>query len=96
MLDLGADASLLDRYKVLEQQDLKIDTAVITPDVRGQRNKSLPWFWSMDVRRDSDVGAWIHDCKCISFHAYTHSTSEIKCSLSSALAEGESSEDMVD
>ena len=68
MQNLGADASLLDRYKVLERQDLKIDTAVIAPDVHGQRNKSLPWFWSMDVRRDSDVGAWMNDCKCILFH----------------------------
>ena len=44
MLDLGADASLLNQYKVLERQDLKIDTAVIAPDVHGQQNKSLPWF----------------------------------------------------
>jgi hypothetical protein len=63
MLDLGADVSLLDRYKVLERQDLRIDTTVIAHDVRGQRNRSLPWFWSMDVRRDADVGAWMNDCR---------------------------------
>jgi hypothetical protein len=68
LLDLGADASLLDRYKALERQDLKIDTTVISPNVRGQRNKSLPWFWSMDVRRDADVGAWMNDCKRFSLH----------------------------
>ena len=68
MQNLGADASLLDQYKVLECQDLKIDTAVIAPDMCGQKNKSLPWFWSMDIRRDSDVGAWMNDCKCILFH----------------------------
>jgi hypothetical protein len=65
MLDLGAETSLLDRYKVLERQDLRIDTAVIAPNVRGQRNKSLPWFWSMDVQRDADVGAWMNDCRDI-------------------------------
>jgi len=68
MLELGADASLLDRYKALEPQDLKIDTTVIAPNVRGQRNKSLPWFWSMDVRRDADVGEWMNDCRCILVH----------------------------
>ena len=68
MLHLGADASLLDRYKVLERQDLKIDTTVIASDVRGQRNRSLPWFWSMDVRRDADVGAWMKDCRRISVY----------------------------
>lgn len=64
-LDLGADASLLDRYKILKRQDLRVDTAVIAPNVRGQRNKPLPWFWSLDVRRDADVGAWMNDCRCI-------------------------------
>ena len=70
MLDLGADASLLDRYKVLSRQDLRIDTTVISPNVRGQRNTSLPWFWSMDIRRDADVGAWMNDCRCISDHVH--------------------------
>ena len=65
MLDLDAEASLLDRYKSLERQDLRIDTTVIAPNVRGQRNKSLPWFWSMDVQRDADVGAWMNDCRRI-------------------------------
>ena len=66
MLNLGADTSLLDRYRVLERQDLRIDTTVIAPEARGQRNKPLPWFWSMDVRRDADVGAWMNDCRHIS------------------------------
>jgi hypothetical protein len=95
MLDLGADATLLDRYKVLEHQDLKIDTTVIAPNVRGQRNKSLPWFWSMDVRRDADVGPWMNDCRHISVHD-EFSTTKLKCSLSSTLAEGESSKGTVD
>ena len=65
MLDLSAKASLLDWYKVLGRQDLRIDTSVIAPNVRGQRNKLLPWFWSMDVQRDADVGAWMNDCRDI-------------------------------
>ena len=65
MLDLDAEAPLLDRYKALERQDLRINTTIIAPNVRGQRNKSLLWFWSMDVRRDADVGAWMNDCRCI-------------------------------
>ncbi len=76
MLDLGANASLLDRYRVLERHDLKIDTAVIAPDVRRQRNKLLPWFWSMDIWRDTDVGEWVNDCRCTSVyaHSYAYST----------------------
>ena len=44
MPNLSADDTLLSWYKVLEHQDLKIDTTVIIPDVCGQQNKSLPWF----------------------------------------------------
>ena len=65
MLDLDAEAPLLDRYKALERQDLRINTTIIAPNVCGQQNKSLLWFWSMDVRRDADVGAWMNDCRCI-------------------------------
>jgi hypothetical protein len=66
MVDLGAGSSLLDRYKVLRREDLSVKTSVIAPHVRGQRNKSLPWFWTMDVRRDADVGEWMEDCMCLS------------------------------
>ena len=98
IVDLGAEVSLLDSYKPLARQDLRIDTAVIAPDVRGQRNKSLPWFWSMDVRRDADVGAWMNDCKHILFHVRSDRCSKngFKYSLLSALAKSEGSKDAVD
>ena len=70
IVDLGASASLLDRYKVLTRQDLIIKTSIIAPEVRGQRNRALPWFWTMDVQRDADVGEWMEDCKCTSL--FTH------------------------
>ena len=60
--NLGADNILLDRYKVLKREDLTVKTSVIAPQVRGQRNKSLPWFWTMDIRRDNNIGAWMEDC----------------------------------
>ena len=96
MLNLSADASLFDRYKALERQDLKISTAVIAADVRGQRNKSLPWFWSMDIQRDADVGAWVNDCKCNFISASMDATNQFICSLSGTLVEGQSSKNEVD
>ena len=71
LVDLGASTSLLDRYKILRRQDLSVKTSVIAPHVRGQRNESLPWFWTMDVRRDADVGEWMEDCTCFSAHAHS-------------------------
>ena len=70
IIDLGATSDLLDRYKVLKTQDLSVKTSVIAPHVRGQRNKPLPWFWTMDVRQDSDVGEWMEDCTSFSVHSY--------------------------
>jgi hypothetical protein len=96
MLNLSADASLFDRYKALERQDLKISTTVIAPNVRGQRNKSLPWFWSMDIRRDADAGAWMNDCRCNFISALMDATNQFICSLSGALVEGQSSKSTVD
>jgi hypothetical protein len=71
IVDLGAEASLLDWYKALARQDLRINIAIIAPNVRGQWNKSLPWFWSMDVCRDADVRVWMNDCKHILFHVHS-------------------------
>jgi hypothetical protein len=68
MVKLDADASLLNKYRVLTRQDLSVKTSVIAPHERGQRNKSLAWFWTMDVRRDADVGEWMGDCTCSLFH----------------------------
>ncbi|KAH9035447.1 hypothetical protein EDB83DRAFT_2228945 [Lactarius deliciosus] len=68
MVDLGASSSLLDRYKVLRCQDLSVKTSVIAPHVHGQWNKLLPWFWTMDIWRDANVGEWMEDCTCLSVY----------------------------
>ena len=70
ILDLSADASLLNWYKALKHKDLKTNTTMIAPNVHGQRNKSLPWFWSMDIWRDANAGAWMNDCRCISLYMH--------------------------
>ena len=99
--DLGADALLLDRYKVLKRQDLSVKTSIIASHVRGQRNKSLAWFWRMNVRRDeadaSDtfVGEWMKDCTCFPFHRRIKKCN-LLYSLSCTLAEGEGSKDAMD
>ena len=68
MENLGANDILLDQYKVLMCQDLSIKTSAIAPHVRGQRNQSLPWFWTIDVRRDNNAGEWMKDCTCSSIY----------------------------
>ena len=70
MVDLRASTDLLDWYKVLRPQDLNVKTSIIAPHVRGQQNKPLPWFWTMHVQQDSDVGEWMEDCTCFSVQLY--------------------------
>ena len=69
LVDLGASTDLLDRYKVLRRQDLSVKTSIIAPHVRGQRNKSLAWFWTMEVKRDTEVVKWMEDCTSFVSHA---------------------------
>ncbi|KAG0701033.1 hypothetical protein DFH29DRAFT_876211 [Suillus ampliporus] len=58
--NLGAD-QLLEKYRVLEKSDLKATSAVADPNARGQRNSTLPWFWSLDVQGDSVSNDWMNE-----------------------------------
>ncbi|KAG2103721.1 uncharacterized protein F5147DRAFT_654633 [Suillus discolor] len=49
------------RYQILAKEHLKVSTAVADPNTRGQRNDVLPWFWSLDVQRDSDSSEWLNE-----------------------------------
>ncbi|KAF8265897.1 hypothetical protein EI94DRAFT_1702128 [Lactarius quietus] len=62
MVDLGASDNLLEWYKILRWQHLSVKTSVIVPQVRGPQNARLSWYWSMDVRQDTDVEEWMEDC----------------------------------
>ncbi|KAF8833312.1 hypothetical protein BDN67DRAFT_864986, partial [Paxillus ammoniavirescens] len=63
MLALGASNDILARYQVLTKDHLKVSSAVAEPNARGHRNDTLPWFWSMDVARDTEADDWMMECK---------------------------------
>jgi hypothetical protein len=60
---LGAEQRVLDKYKVLTKDDMKISTVVAEPNARGHRDDTLSWFWSMDVEGDSTSDDWMSECK---------------------------------
>ena len=60
---LGADDELLERYRPLLKEHLKVSTAIADPNARGQRNNTLAWFWSMDVVGDSQNSDWLNECE---------------------------------
>ncbi|KAH9942082.1 hypothetical protein B0H21DRAFT_824229 [Amylocystis lapponica] len=61
MVSLGAPEALLNHYKVLRQEDLKVSTAVADPNMRGQRATTMAWFWTMDIRGDAEGQAWMEE-----------------------------------
>ncbi|KAH9928247.1 hypothetical protein B0H21DRAFT_712169 [Amylocystis lapponica] len=63
MVSLGASEALLNHYKVLRQEDLKVSTAVADPNMRGQRATTMAWFWTMDIRGDAEGQAWMEECE---------------------------------
>ncbi|KAG1876011.1 hypothetical protein C8R48DRAFT_669235 [Suillus tomentosus] len=53
---------LLEKYRQLDKKDLKTSAAVADPNSRGQRNSTLPWFWSFEVQADSTSSDWMTEC----------------------------------
>ncbi|KAG1880692.1 hypothetical protein C8R48DRAFT_668103 [Suillus tomentosus] len=49
----------LEKYRELEKKDLKTSVAVVDPNAWGQRNSTLPWFWSFEVQADSTSSDWM-------------------------------------
>lgn len=60
---LGADASELARFQPLTRTQLTVTTARIDPSLRGQRDSSLAWFWSMDVQADGQAAGGMAECE---------------------------------
>jgi hypothetical protein len=60
---LGADTSEMIRFQPLTQAQLNVTTARIDLSLRGQRDSSLAWFWSMDVQADGKAANGMNECE---------------------------------
>jgi hypothetical protein len=69
LLNLGASPEELDRYQVLEKEHMNVRTARIDPSLRGQRDSSLAWFWTMDVKKDIEHGNGMAECEFVSINS---------------------------
>jgi hypothetical protein len=63
MIRLDAGPQLLERYQVLTREHMSITTAKIDPSQRGQRNTSLAWFWTMNVKSDTEAVEGMSECE---------------------------------
>ena len=65
LVRLGADNTLLSKYKVLFRKDLKVSTAVVDIRLPSWSEATLAWFWNIDVRGDTTSESWMAERECI-------------------------------
>ena len=63
MVALDADEGILDRYKHLDKDHLRISTVVADPNARGHRHENMAWFWMMDIPKDTNANDWMSECE---------------------------------
>ncbi|KAI5987303.1 hypothetical protein EDD15DRAFT_2389608 [Pisolithus albus] len=59
MIALGADVDTLSRFQELLNSHLTVDTAAFTQNAHSHRSSNLPWFWSIDIPRDTTSKSWL-------------------------------------
>lgn len=67
---IGAPSEILDEYRPITSADTKSSTIIVDPNARGQRNKSLPWFWGSNTPSAPDNGEIMAECECTFLHSY--------------------------
>ena len=62
MLALGAGSEILERYQELEKSHLSSTTAAFTQGAHEHRGSQLPWFWTIDIPKDTNSKSWLSEC----------------------------------
>lgn len=66
LLRLDVTKEEMDRFRPLKREDLNVNTARIEGGIRGQRDKHLAWFWTIDVASDVEAVDGMTECECVS------------------------------
>ncbi|KAI6112603.1 hypothetical protein F5141DRAFT_1063007 [Pisolithus sp. B1] len=59
MIALGAKPEILEQYQELQKSHLTTSTAAFTQGVHDHQASQLPWFWSIDIPRDTSSKSWL-------------------------------------
>jgi hypothetical protein len=62
---LGASSEILDKYKEIGDEDLKVNSDMVEENRFGQRNYKLAWFWRLgpEVQSDTVDDGWMEECE---------------------------------
>ncbi|KAI6022172.1 hypothetical protein BKA83DRAFT_4054270 [Pisolithus microcarpus] len=61
MIVLGAGSEILDRYQELQKSHLSTSAAAFTQGAHDHRGSQLPWFWMIDIPKDTDSKSWLSE-----------------------------------
>ncbi|KIK13806.1 hypothetical protein PISMIDRAFT_118191 [Pisolithus microcarpus 441] len=61
MIALGAGSEILDRYQELQKSHLSTSAAAFTQGAHDHRGSQLPWFWTIDIPKDTDSKSWLSE-----------------------------------
>ncbi|KAI6167458.1 hypothetical protein EDD17DRAFT_1504569 [Pisolithus thermaeus] len=74
MIALGAKPELLAQYQELQKSHLMTSTAAFTQGAHDHQASQLPWFWSIDIPRDTSSKSWLTEFSTIHLQKFTEST----------------------
>jgi hypothetical protein len=63
LVNLGGSAEMLDRFKVLRQEDIKMSGDMVEENRVGQRSHKMPWIWRMKDRNKTGDNNWMQEGK---------------------------------
>jgi hypothetical protein len=63
LFNLGPTEEERSTYQPLTREQLKITAARIDPALRGTRNTQLAWFWTMNIKGDTQDAGDMGECK---------------------------------
>ncbi|KAI6141259.1 hypothetical protein BKA82DRAFT_3986329, partial [Pisolithus tinctorius] len=61
MVSLGATEETLSRFQEMQKLHLTVSTVAISQNVHDHWGSQLPWFWSIDMPRDTESNTWMSE-----------------------------------
>ncbi|KAI6002551.1 hypothetical protein EDC04DRAFT_2611815 [Pisolithus marmoratus] len=68
MIALGAGSDILDHYQELHKSQLSTSTAAFTQGAHDHCGTQLPWFWTIDIPKDTNSNSWLTEFYRIHWH----------------------------
>jgi hypothetical protein len=62
LIRLGAGDEILDIYKPIREEDLKVSGDIVEENRYDQKRDQLAWFWRIGVQSKADPGSWMEEC----------------------------------